>query len=497
MTKLMLSQTSICIDRRSSLSVRWSTLRAAALVLLMCATASATLSAQTVTTLLTFDGTDGSSQIPALVEGRDGNLYGTTEGGGPSNAGTVFKITPQGTLTTLYNFCSLSNCVDGRVPSAALVLGTDGNFYGTTFLGGAGVIDGGTVFKMTPQGTLTTLHSFCLKSSSCEDGELPEARLVEGGDGNFYGTTNQGGDMNIGTVFRITRSGHLTTIHSFAGTEGYFPVGPGMVLGADGYLYGTTSQGGGASHGTFFRITLAGDLTTLYSFCSSGCRDEPGLIPIVQAPNGNFYGTIYGGCVGNDGCGSVFQLTPAGEYTTLYTFCQLAFCADGDNPVSLVQGSDGNLYGTTQYGGMSNGNFGSGTIFRISSHGVFTSLYAFCTQTGCPDGGYPGNLVQNTSGTFFGATESGTGTIFSFNQNLPRFVELSPRSGAVGASVVVLGNGLIGSTSVSFNGTTADFTVISNTEIRATVPAGATTGKIRVATARGTISSDVVFSVVP
>src|SRR5208337_4428285 len=179
--------------------------------------------------------------------------------------GTVFTITPGGTLTTLYSFCSQSGCTDGANPYAALVQGTDGNFYGTT-LGGAA---NGTVFKMTPGGTLTTLYTFCYGCT----GVSPYAALVQGSDGNFYGTTSFGGANGDGTVFRITPSGTLTTLHSFDGTDGA-AVYAGLVQGTDGNFYGTTAQGGGSGVGTVFTITPGGTLTTLYSFCSqSGCTD--------------------------------------------------------------------------------------------------------------------------------------------------------------------------------------------------------------------------------
>ncbi len=497
MPKSILSETPKSIDPNPSLFGQWSTLRAAALGLAMCASAALTLSAQTVTTIHTFNGADGSSQISPLIQNTDGNFYGTTEGGGTDNSGTIFKITPQGTLTTLYSFCdAVPGC--SRVPFAALVRGTNGNLYGTAAFGGSDIDCNGAVFQITPRGAFTTLYEFCSSESS---GQFPEAALVQAQDGNLYGITS-------GTLFKISPQGQLTTIYRFCSqpscTDGSFPTGPGLLLGADGNLYGTTSQGGAFGLGTVFRSTLTGKLTTLYSFCAqSNCPDGRGPGPIVQASDGNLYGTsVEGGSTGNEcndptGCGTAFKLTWGGKLTTLYTFCYVLFCKDGYTPNSLVVGSDGNLYGTTRFGGILGGNYGDGTIFRLTPDGTFTSLYAFCTQAHCPDGAWPTNLVQSTDGTFYGATNSSNGTIFKLDVGLPPFLKTMPRFGKVGASVIVLGNRLSSATTVSINGTAATFTVLSNNEIKATVPAGATTGQLTVTTAQATLASDVVFTVVP
>ena len=160
-------------------------------------------------TLHRFDGTDGAFPY-GLVQATDGNLYGTTNVGAAQDYGTVFKMTPSGKLTTLHTFCSQSNCTDGARPAAGLVQATDGNLYGTTYEGGAN--DYGTVFKMTPSGKLTTLHSFC-SESNCTDGASPTAGLVQATDGNLYGTTDGGGANGFGTVFKITPSGKLIANH--------------------------------------------------------------------------------------------------------------------------------------------------------------------------------------------------------------------------------------------------------------------------------------------
>jgi uncharacterized repeat protein (TIGR03803 family) len=354
--------------------------------------------------------TDGQYPIAALVQGTDGNFYGTTFQGGANSSGTIFQITPSGTLTTLHNFCPQSGCADGRYLYAPLVQGTDGNFYGATFQGGTNN-DTGTVFQITPSGALKTLYSFCALTG-CADGRYPYAGLVQGTDGNFYGTTLRGGGPNdSGTVFQITPSGTLKTLYSFCPqsgcADGQYPYA-GLVQGADGNFYGTTQQGGSNSNsGTVFKITSSGALTTLYSFCAqSGCAD--GMNPyagLIQGADGNFYGTAYLG--GTDGVGTVFRITPTGTLTTLHSFCPQSSCADGAEPdAGLVQGSDGNFYGATVSGGTS--SKGQGTLFQITSSGSLTTLYRFCPQSGCADGQYPyAGLVQGSDGNFYGTTYQG------------------------------------------------------------------------------------------
>jgi uncharacterized repeat protein (TIGR03803 family) len=306
------------------------------------------LSAQTFTTIHSFDGADGKLPYAALSQATDGRLYGTTYYGGASSSGNVFKITTAGTLTTPYSFCSESDCSDGEYTYAAPVQGTDGNFYGTTYLGGAN--DQGTIFKLSPSGTLTTLHSF-----DGTDGAEPLAGVVQAGNGAFYGTTYLGGTKGDGTVFKVTGSGTFTTLHSFCSqancTDGENPFAV-LVLGTDGNLYGTTLAGGAHGDGTVFKITPSGTLATLHSFCmQSGCPD--GEFPqtgLVQARDGNFYGTtILGGAYGN---GTIFKMTPAGAITTLYNVCSQSGCPDGNYLYAgLTQATDGNLYGIMDIGG--------------------------------------------------------------------------------------------------------------------------------------------------
>jgi uncharacterized repeat protein (TIGR03803 family) len=470
------------------------------ILLLFCLAVAVASSATTFTTLASFHGTNGDRPyFVALVQGTDGNLYGTTSGGGVNGEGTVFSITPAGTLTTLYSFCSQTNCSDGYFPYAGLVQASNGSFYGTTGLGGAN--DEGTVFEITPAGALTTLYSFC-SQTNCTDGELPEAGLVQAANGDFYGTTVSGGTFNEGTVFRITPSGTLTTLYSFCSqpgcTDGYFPYA-GLVQASNGNFYGTTGNGGANGFGTLFEITPTGTLTTLHSFCSeTDCSDgETPHAALIQAANGNFYGTTqYGGASSG---GTVFEITAAGKLTTLYSFCSETNCTDGETPeAGLVQASNGKFYGTTEDGGASSG----GTLYEITPAGSLTTLYSFCFQTDCTDGDLPfGGLAQATNGTFYGTTYAGgansEGAVFSLTVGLGPFVQMLQVAGKVGASVIILGTDLTGATGVSFSGTAAKFTVVSATEITTTVPAGATTGTVSVTTPGGTLDSNVKFRVLP
>src|SRR5271165_368285 len=270
---------SIAAEKRAASEL--GSLKLLCVVLLFCAVTAVGSHAQTLTTLHAFAGypNDGGTPNAGLAQATDGNFYGTTYAGGTSGncqggCGTVFRITPGGTLTTLHSF----DFYHGASPSAALVQGTDGNIYGTTYGGGANQYYG-TVFKSPPSGTFTSLYSFCAQAN-CSDGSMPYAGLVQGTDGNFYGTTLEGGSNNgcslgsgsCGTVFKITPSGTLTTLYNFCAQSGCADGGnpyAGLVQGRDGNFYGTTSEAGGPHQaGTVFKITPAGVLTTLYSFCA-------------------------------------------------------------------------------------------------------------------------------------------------------------------------------------------------------------------------------------
>lgn len=355
-------------------------------------------SAQAVTKVADFLGSNGGGPLAPLIQATDGNLYGTTPVGGVGY-GTVFKMTPEGTITLLHSF----NLTDGGTPFAGLVQGSDGNFYGTTSTGGP--TGHGTVFKITRESTLTTLYSFCAQQE-CPDGS-GNARLIQATDGNFYGTTPGGGYYNAGTVFKMSLQGQLSTLHSFNVSDGMGPVG--LVQATDGNFYGTTPQGA-KGYGTVYRITPDGTLTTLHVFCDKGICGSEGTIPnggLMQAADGNFYGTTSRG--GAEGVGTVFAMTPEGAFTTLHSFCLR--CGDGSIPSDgLAQATDGDLYGVTTIGGLSN----DGTLFKITAQGTLTTLYSFCSQPGCSDGYQPNAaLAQSTDGSLYGTTmKGGWGTVF-------------------------------------------------------------------------------------
>ena len=274
-------------------------------------------------------------------------------------------------------------------------------------------------------------------------------------------------------------------------------------------MYGTTAEGGAYGGGTVFKIapTPPYTLTTLHSFCGSpNCTDgyQP-VAGLVQATNGDFYGTTYTGGANNDG--TIFKITPGGALTRIYSFCAQPNCTDGIWPVAgLIQATDGNLYGTTWGGGNyapGSSNCGDGTVFKITPAPPYTltTLYSFCSQPNCTDGANPyAALVQDTNGTLYGATWQYRGTIFSISVGLGPFVKTVPSSGKVGQKVTILGTNLAGATGVTFNGTPATgFTVnTSGSAIAATVPPGATTGTVAVVTSRGsTLSSNIPFRVQP
>jgi uncharacterized repeat protein (TIGR03803 family) len=446
------------------------------------------LSAQTFTTLATFS--DGSSIFSPLVQGTDGGLYGVSSNGGTNGSGSIFKVTTSGALTTLYSFCSQKNCADGADPIGALALGTDGNLYGTTGGGGNSSCNGyscGTVFKVTPDGMFSILHSF-----SGSDGAYPYAGLTLASDGNFYGATYGGGNgtsctLGCGTVFRITAEGTLTSLHSFDETDGDFPYAS-LIQGTDAELYGTTYGGGSLAGscgnggcGTIFKISTAGKLTSIHSFdFSDGSLP---LAPLAETSAGGFYGTTI---EGGDGYGTIFKVSSGGAFSTILKF----FRTNGGNPNSgLLQATDGDLYGESPYAG----SWAEGEIYKLTPPHSVTTEYSFGSND---EGGGNNALLQSTDGEFYG-TYGNPGAIFSFDVGLGPFVAFVRSTAKVGTTAQIVGQGLTGTISVTFNGVTAtSFSVVSDTYVTAVVPSGATTGTVVLTTPTGALTSNVNFRVI-
>jgi uncharacterized repeat protein (TIGR03803 family) len=349
--------------------------------------------AGTVTVLHSFtSGSDGASPYSALIQATDGNFYGTTVNGG--DQGTVFKMTSTGILTILHSF-DLSG---GASPYGALVQATDGNFYGTALHGGAA--SRGVAFRITPDGVFTVLHSFL----GIFEGANPQAGLIQATDGNFYGTTYYGGDLDRGTIFQMTPAGVVTTLHSFVGfsIDGLHPDSP-LIQATDGSLYGTTPNGGKDSAGIAFKMTLGGTYTLLHAFNILVDGGSPSAL--LQAPDGNFYGTATNG--GANFYGTVYQMTPAGTITPLHAFTG----TDGAYPyAAVVRAADGSLYGTTQSGGA----FNAGAVFQVTTAGTYTLLNSF---TGGPEPAFPKSaLIRSNDGVFYGTSYGGgtadLGTVF-------------------------------------------------------------------------------------
>lgn len=427
-------------------------------------------SAQIYIDLHDFNGSDGESPSypQVLAQGQDGNFYGTMPDA-LGSSGLVFKITPAGVVTVMYSF---SGMPDGSVPNAGLTLGLDGNFYGSTVNGGTNNI--GTIFRFTPTGKVTILYSF----KGGTDGAYPYGTPILGNDGNFYGLTQ------AATAYKFTPSGMFTPLGTIP-DRSFSP----LFLGADGNFYGTTQHGGTFNLGTVFRMTPAGGVTPIYNFDTAH-----GAVPwgaVVQAADNNFYGTTTTG--GSGGGGVVFKLTPAGIITVLHNF-PLGTTDDGSDPItSLVAATDGTFYGTTSVGGAN----GDGVIFKLRPSGQYTFINQFDKITG---GNPMSNLVQHTNGSIYGLAQGGLrgdGVFYSLDLHLGAKVRTVLSSGRVGSTVEILGSGFTTTTAVQFNGLSASFTVVSDTYMTAKVPAGAFYSPITVTTATGTAASMTFFRVLP
>lgn len=393
-------------------------------VALFATTASAAAS-ETVLHNLNNDGTAAAYPCAGLIMDASGNFYGTTCYGGLYNAGTVFELTPnQGrgwTETVLHSF---GNGTDGSVPEAGLIFDANGNLYGTTSFGG--IHDGGTAFELTPTGggdwTETVLRNF----GGGTDGAVPFAGLVFDANGNLYGTTYQGGIHNHGTVFQLApRQGGgwtETVLHSFNnnGSDGALPEA-GLVFDPAGNLYGTTSAGGIHDYGTVFELAPAQGggwtETILHSFNmngSDGAFPEAGLV-IDNA--GNLYGTTEEGGI-HLSYGTVFELTPrdGGGWTETILHSFNMNGSDGAYPVAeLIVDSTGNLYGTTSFGGIH--NYGAAFELAPREGGGWTETVLHSFNLNGADGANPyAGLTFDAANNLYGTTYQGgvhaAGTVF-------------------------------------------------------------------------------------
>jgi uncharacterized repeat protein (TIGR03803 family) len=463
--------------------------------------------AQTLNYFVDLTAGNGWEPYASVVQASDGNFYGTGTNGIYGGGGNMFRMTPSGTVTSIYKFCSQPNCADGAASQSAPIVGPDGNLYGVMAGGGNGSCgQGGVVYKMTLDAKITVLHRF---SDTCTDGSWPNG-IILASDGNFYGTTVYGGvgEDGPGTIFKITPSGTYTQLYSFCaeancadGERSYFA----PVQGNDGNFYGAANSGGTFGSGVIYKLTASGKYSVIYNFCNfenGACPEGSYPYAISKDAEGNFVGTADGG---TSGYGVIFKITPSGHYTVLHSFAPDGNVGWAGTPLTLA--SDGNLYGTFNGGGSGSwAPFARGGIYEVTAQGAYKPLYGFCPP--CNSSGFTllDPLFQGTDGNFYGTTAFGGkggwhgeafgfGTVFQFSNNLIPFVRTVPGNGKPGESVIIMGYGLSGTTGVLFNGVQANFTGQSDTYLKATIPAGATTGAISVITSSGTLNSNPQFIV--
>ncbi len=383
-------------------------------------------------------GLDGQQPQAALLEATDGVLYGTTYMGGSNNAGTIFKVNPDGSGNTpIYHFPKNPYSPFGLSDPSGLIQGADGALYGASGGGGTGW---GSIFRINTDGSgFATLHAFSLGAGG---GYQPSAALVQARDGYLYGTTTYGGLYNLGTVFKIRADGSgFVQLHSFGGAgDAQQPMAP-LIQGLDGYLYGTTPVGGASSvvggisgFGAVFRISTDGSETVLHSFLPSGADGQYPYGGLVQGKDGTLYGvTQQGGSTssgGSTGLGTVFKINPDGSgYTILHNF-EPGASGDGEYPwPGLVIGNDGALYGTADRGGSND----VGVVFKLIPDGSgYAVLYTFGSTPG--DGSNPrAPLIRATDGGLFGTAPLGG------NMNFGTLFRLAPSPATISLSTAGAG----------------------------------------------------------
>jgi uncharacterized repeat protein (TIGR03803 family) len=368
--------------------------------------------AQTFKVFYTFNFSDGSSPNGGLITDSTGNFYGTTQFGGTSNRGLVFKLDPSGQQTILYTFTGSS---DEGIPIGRLIRDSAGNLYGITSLGGDPTCSCGTVFKLAANGSLKVLHAFKGGKDGSQNQGQPELGLVMV-DGDLYGSASFGGvsgcdgSLGCGMVFKVTQSGKETVLHRFTGqADGAFP----QDLTADkaGNIYGAAGGSYKAGNaGTIFKFDTTGKMTTLYTFPGGAAGNSPRW-HLLRNASGTFHGvTQFGGdttncAIASAGCGVVFTVDASGKERVLHTFGKKA--SGGEEPSGGLFDVAGNFYGVTVYGGTVNSNctFGCGAVYRVNNSGNYSVLHRF---TGGADGGLPsGSLTEDASGNLYGATDQG------------------------------------------------------------------------------------------
>jgi uncharacterized repeat protein (TIGR03803 family) len=427
-----------------------------------------------------------------LTQSRGGYLLATGHpvGSGPG----VFRFTTSGSFTYLHAFALSDSDNYFFNPSGGLTLSTDGRFYGVTEYGTDYNV--GKVFQMTPDGMVKTLHTF----TGGDNGGCPFNPPILSMSGDFYGTTEGGcsGGSSLGQssaiIYRMNRNGNFTVLHVFSAADGYKAAGP-LIQATDEWIYGTTGTGGEHDKGTIFRINRDGHFETVYSF--DGAH---GIFPngwLVQANDGSFYGTTQDD--GLSAFGAVYRLSPSHQFTLIHNF---SGNSDGAFPRNLVLGSDGNLYGTSVRLNVK----GGGVLFRITPGGQFTVLHNFDSGQSSP-GDIPVSLVQHTNGLLYGITANATrgmdadgleySTFYSYSLGLPPFVTYLASYGRVGTQVDILGEHFTNDSKVFFNGVRAQIVTVAPTYMRVVVPSGATTGWITVTTDKGTLKSNRKFVIRP
>ena len=353
--------------------------------------------AQTAKSLHSFSTTDGALPMGPLTQvGK--NFYGTTQYGGANNVGTVYRMRRSGAVSVLHSFAN--DGIDGKQAMSGLTLASDGLLYGTTQKGGTG--GAGTVFRISASGSYNVVHHF---SGTGGAAAQPAAGLIQASNGNFYGTSYQGGSAGTGSIFRMTPAGVVTVLHSLVGLDGTLPTG-GLVQASDGNFYGTTTAGGTLGVGTAFRMTPAGVYTVLHNFSPAATGANP-WAGLVQASDGNLYGVT--GTGGAQGAGTLFRLTLGGTLTRVFSFGP----SIGGTPTgTLVQGSDGFLYGTTYVSQVPNNK---GTVFRMSLGGEHTVLHRFASD-GLGGANPWAGVSLGADGQLYGSTVNGgandTGSLY-------------------------------------------------------------------------------------